>query len=357
MAFNLFAWSKQRKMQIRRLFFLGIVTLGLATLATKADAAGTVQLELLGDAKGSAMVFQEWMQLLGKAGIQNVRIRVASDSDNPGIETKGTADSPVYIVTGVVASRDELLLPGGRFRRSDVGRLTQWLNDLAQHGPNAGKEKKAVLGLTAAQLERAMAELSPPVGFATKGMSCRQVVEKIGDRLKSPLKLDGEAAEALADQTVDDELTDLSRGTALAHVLRLAGYGLTPTATDDGLTYAVTKVQSGREVWPVGWPSEKRPQESVPALFEFLNVNVRNVSAATALDTIAKRLKTPVLVDRSLLTRYKIDPAKAMVSLPGKRTTYSIALRTLLSQAKMKFEVRHDEAGTPLLWVTSVKPG
>jgi hypothetical protein len=344
-------------MQIRRLFFMGVTALGLATLTVRADAAGTVQLELVGDAKGSAMVFQEWMQLLGKAGIQNVRIRVATDADNPGIETKGDAANPLYIVTGVVASRDELLLPGGRFRRSDVGRLAQWLSDLAQHGPNAGKEKKAALGLTVAQLGKAMAELSPPVGFAAKGMTCRQVAEKIGDRMKSRLKLDDEASEALAAQKVEDDLTELSQGTALAHVLRLAGYGLAPVATDDSLTYAVTKVSSGREVWPVGWPSDKKPQEAVPALFEFLNVNVRGVSAATALDAIAKRLKTPFLVDRSLLARYGIDPAKVMVSLPSKRTTYSIALRSLLFQARMKFEVRRDEAGTPLLWVTSVKPG
>ena len=46
-----------------------------------------------------------------------------------------------------------------------------------------------------------------------------------------------------------------------------------------------------------------------------------------------------------------------MVSLPHGRTTYSLALRKLLAKAGMKFEVRYDEAGTPLLWVTSLKPG
>lgn len=343
-------------MQNNRVLLLGVGLLGLTSLVATARAAGTVQLELVGDAKGSAMVFQEWVQLLGKAGIRNVRIRVASDADTPGIETRGTPDQPVYVVTGVVASRDLLLLPGGRFRRGDVGRLAQWLNDVAERGPTAGNEKTVALGLTAVQLDRAKAELSAPVGFSTQGMNGRQTVEKIADGMKSSLKLDRAAAEALADEKVEDDLAQLSQGTALAYLLRLAGYGLVPSATGDGIRFAVEKTRPGLDVWPVGWTSEERPQESLPALFEFLNVNVRNVPAATALDAIAKRLKTPTLVDRSALTRHGIDPAKTMVSLPNKRTTYSLALRGLLFQARMKYEVRCDEAGRPFLWVTSVKP-
>jgi hypothetical protein len=295
--------------------------------------------------------------LLGKAGIRNVRLRAATDSDNVGIETQGDADSPIYRVIGVVSSRDELLLPGGRFRRSEVGRLAQWLNDLAEHGPDARKQRKAAFGLSAAQFDRVRADLAMPVGFATQGMTGQQVVQKIARRLKLPLKLDAETTQALADGKLGDELIDLSCGTALACVLRSAGYGLAPRDTGGELAYAVVKARADLEVWPVGWASEKTPQEILPALFEFLNVNVQNVSAATALDAIAKRVKTPMLIDHSALARHGIDPAKAMVSLPRGRTTYSLALRRLLFKAGMKFEVRCDEAGTPLLWITSLKPG
>ena len=330
-----------------------LVLLSLVAVALPADAAGSVQLELVGDAQGASMAFQEWAELLGKAGIRNVRLRAAQDSDKVGIETQGTAQSPIYLVTGVVRSRDELLLPGGRFRRSEVARLAQWLDDLAENGPAAGKQQKAPLGLSASQFDKIRDDLATPVGFATHGMTGQQAVQKITERLKLPLTLETEAARALADEKLDEDLSGLSCGTALAYVLRLAGYGLLPHAAG----YAAVKARADLEVWPVGWAPKTPPQQGVPALFEFHNVNVQNVSAATALETIAKRLKTPVLIDHAALARHGIDPAKAMVSLPRSRTTYSQALRRLLFQAGMKFEVRHDEAGTPLLWITSVKPG
>jgi hypothetical protein len=338
---------------------LGLLSLLLSLIfaVATADAAGTVQLDLVGDTQESAMAFQDWAQLLGKAGIHNVRLRTAQDSVKVGIEAEGTDQNPIYVVTGVVRSRDELILPGGRFRRSEVARLTQWLNDLAERGPAAVRPQKGPFGLSAAQFDKVRDDLSLPVGFATGGMTCQRVVEQIARRLRLPLKLDPETAQALADEKVDEDLSGLSCGTALAYVLRSAGYGLLPQAADGVLTHAVVKIRAGLEVWPVGWASEKTPQQGLPALFEFLNVNVQNVSAATLLDTIAKRLNTPLLIDHGALARHGIDPAKAMVSLPRSRTTYSLALRKLLFQAGMKFDVRYDEAGTPFLWIIPVKPG
>ena len=203
------------------------------------------------------MAFQEWAELLGKAGIRNVRLRSAQDSDKVGIETQGTPQSPIYVVTGVVRSRDELLLPGGRFRRSEVARLAQWLDDLAENGPAAGRQQKAAFGLSASQFDKIREDLATPVGFATQGMTCQQAVQKMAERLKLPLKLETEAARALADEKLDEDLSGLSCGTALAYVLRLAGYGLLPHAAG----YAVVKARADIEVWPVGWTPETPPQQ------------------------------------------------------------------------------------------------
>jgi len=332
----------------------------LAIMAGPCRAAGTVQLNLIGDARGSALLFQEWAQVLGKAGIQNIRIRPAEDSDKLGIETLGAADQPIYVVTGILRSRDELLMPSGRFQRGDVGRLKQWLDDLAEHGPAAGKdsgkEEKAAFGLTPAQFDRIRKDLATPVGFATRGITCQRAVEKIAGRLKLPVKLDGDIARALADQTIGEELGDLSCGTALAYVLRSAGCGFLPRAAGNDVDLLAVNARKDLELWPVGWPAEESSQQRLPVMFEFLNVNVQNVSAAKAVEAIAKRMKTPALLDHAALARHGIDPAKAMVSLPRSRTTYSLALRRLLAKAGMKFEVRYDEAGAPLLWITSLKP-
>jgi len=142
----------------------------------------------------------------------------------------------------------------------------------------------------------------------------------------------------------------------LAYVLRSAGCGLLPNASDGRLDYTAVKLRADAETWPVGWPSSDSPQQTLPALFEFLNVNIQNVPAATALEAIAKRVKTPVLFDYAALAKHNITPAKKTVTLPKNRTTYGLALRKLLFQAGMKFEVRRDDAGMPFLWITSVKP-
>jgi hypothetical protein len=335
---------------------IGVSILCAATIyATPARAAGTVRLELVGEPLVSAMAFQEWAQLLGQAGIRNVRFRTAEAPDQPGIQTRGTSENPVYLVTGRVRSRDELLLPGGHFGRGDVSRLAQWLSELAKDGPNPRKETKGVFGLTEAQFSRLRAELAEPVGFSTQGVARFQVAGDIAGRMKVPVELGGMAA-AIGEDRLAEELSELSRGTALAYVLRLAGYTLLPRTAGGELICGVVKARTDLETWPVGWPSEKTPAETLPALFEFLTVNVQNVSTATAIEAIASRLKTPILIDHFAIARQGIDPSKVMVSLPRVRTTHSLALQKLLAPARLKFDVRLDEAGIPFLWVTTIKP-
>lgn len=342
-------------MQRRRFLpLLSLIT--LAAFALPAWAKGTVQLELIGDAQGSAMLFQEWGQALGQAGIRNVRIRGAQETDKVGIETLGTADSPVYVVTGKILSHDELQLPGGRFRRSEAARLAQWLKDLAERGPTAGKEEKVAFGLSAAEFQKVRADLATSVGSPTQGLTRRQVVQNIAARLKLPLKLDADVARALSDDKVVEDLGNFACGTALAYVLRPAGYCLVPHAAGGETAYMVVKSQPKLEVWQVGWAPERPANEIVPGLFEFRDVNVQNAAASALLEAVGQRIKTPVLIDHNALARHGIDPAKAMVTLPRSKTTYSIALRKLLFQAGMKYEVRCDEAGMPFLWISSVKP-
>ncbi len=231
-----------------------------------------------------------------------MRIRVANDSDKLGIDVQGTAENPIYVVTGIVESRDELVPPGGRYRRGDMARLAQWLKDLAERGPNARKEEKAAFGLSASQFSRVRKDLAAPVGFSTQGMTCRQVVEKIAGRLAVPLKLDAETARTLADDKVENELTELTCGTALACALRASGYGLVPRNADGQIAYVVVKLDRDVEAWPVGWElSDQSPRDALPVLYEFHNVNLTNVPAATALEAIAKLVKSPMLIDRFAL--------------------------------------------------------
>ena len=154
-------------MHIRHFLLPSLLLIGLLAAVAPARAGGTVELNLVGDAQGSAMAFQEWAQALGKAGIRNVRIRSGTEDDKPGIVTEGDADRPVYVVTGVIKSRDEIVLPGARFRRGDMARLAAWLKDLAENGPSAGREAKSPLGLSGADFSKVRKDLAATVGFST----------------------------------------------------------------------------------------------------------------------------------------------------------------------------------------------
>ena len=63
-----------------------------------------------------------------------------------------------------------------------------------------------------------------------------------------------------------------------------------------------------------------------------------------------------MLVDTNALAHHEIDLDKVLLTHPRSRTVYGIALRKLLFQAKLKYEVRLDDAGKPFLWITTIRP-
>lgn len=319
-----------------------------------ARSSGIVRLELVGDPQGVGRTFHQWAEALDRAGVRNVRLRAAEDGERPTIEQLPGGDRSAYRVVGLVVSHDEVILPGRRFKRSQAAELKAWLDDLAARGPADAREPVGAFGLTGAQFTALHDDAAQPVGFATAKLNRKEVVERIAQRLKHPILLDAAAARVLAEDTLAEELQNLSAGTALAYVLRAPGFCLRPQAEGGRLRWSVVAARPGLEVWPVGWPV-KTPNQALPGIFEFLNVNLQNAPAADALNAIAGRLNVPVLIDHNAVARHGLDVRKPVTVPPG-RTTYSLALRKALSQAGLQFEIRADEADRPFLWVTSIKP-
>lgn len=319
-------------------------------------AAGQVQLELLTDQNVSITAQQEWLRRLAQAGVTGFRIRVKQPSDKPGVEVRGTGDTQIYAVTGVIVSDNEVVLPGARFKVTNLAPLRQWLDELARQGPPERRPPQSAFGLDLPQFERVHADLARPVGFDTAGVSRRQVLQKIAGQVQLPLRLDAHRLKTTDEDQVSEDLSGLSCGTALAYVLRPMGWCLVPQAGGSGPEYAVVPSSPELKAWPVGWQPDKPERELLPALYEFLNVNVQNVAVTEVLKAVSKRLEVPVLWDYSALARHGIQPEKAIVNLPKTRTTYSLLLRKVLFQARLKSEVRVDEAGKPFLWVTTIKP-
>lgn len=323
--------------------------------APAVEAAGRVELIVVGENQVGGD-FHAWMELLGQAGAVGVRMRAPLPTDRLGLEVQGSAERPVYVVTAMLTPQGELILPGGRFRRSDAALIGRWIKDLAENGPPDRREARGAFGLTAAALEQVHKQLAQPLLDATQDKSRWEVARAIGRQLQTTLVLSAAQQQVLEADKVTEELVGLSCGTALAFVLRPAGLSLIPQARGSQIGYAVVAAERGVQVWPVGATPEKPPRDVLPALFDFLPVNIQNVSAKTAIDAIGKRLQVPVLIDHNALARHGIDADKVNVALTPGKSTYSLILQKVLFQARLKMEVRVDEADKPFLWITTLKP-
>ena len=331
-----------------------IIACVLSAGARAALAAGQVGLEVVTEERVSLTAQQEWGRRLAQAGLSNVRFRTKQVADKMEIRNLGTESAPLYQVVAVLAPDETLLVPGARFRASDVAQLKSWLDDMARNGPLENRPAKTAFGLEVAQFQQAEKDLSQLVGFPTAGVSRQEAIRRILRQLSAPVRSMPERLPE--DDKVVEELGGLSCGTALACLLRPIGLCLIPQAERGGVNYSITASKPGEEVWPVGWPPEKRPADVVPGMMEFLNANVQGVPVTKVIDAVCGRLKLPVLWDRNALARWGIDAEKAIVNLPKSRTTYSILLRKALFQAHLKSEVRMDEAGHPFVWITTIKP-
>ena len=332
-----------------------------AVPAHAGPAAGTVELELVGDTHGTAMTFQGWARALEAAGIRDVRMRTAEELGPPSIEVHGNTDRPIYVVTGIVRSASELDLPGRRFRRSELSQLAQWLKDIAANGPPEQREARSAFGLTASQFARVRKDLATPVGFSTKGMRRTEVFEKIAGQLKFPAQTRRRRAAGVRRRQGRRRVGRLERGTALACTLRAAGYlsGAAPGRGRNGL--CGRRGPEGTRSVADRLGTREAGRYRCACIVRMHDINMQNVPVTKAIEAIGKRVKMPILLDHNAMERQGIEPDKTNVAMPRTRTSYSVALRHLLFQRRdkhdpsLKHEIRCDEAGTPLIWITSAK--
>ncbi|HEV3340749.1 MAG TPA: hypothetical protein VG125_10350 [Pirellulales bacterium] len=338
-----------------------LLATAFAAIGEAAQGQARVELELATSSAFPATAQQEWYRLLSELGVDGLRIRKAQSEDKVEVKVAGSKQAPVYRVVGRLASGNQLELPGGKFALHDRAGLSKWLAKLRAEGPEAsgGGGATTPFGLNAKQLAAANADLAAPVAFDTKGITPAEFLEKLAPALKYPLNVDRATKQRLAHaEPIGDQLQGLASGTALAYALRSQGLGLLPRIGETKkLEYAVVKPGGAQAAWPVGWPlQDRKPIDLLPELFEHRNAEIDDFPLAETLEAICDKLKTPVLYDHYALARQGIDAAKVNVKFPASRTWYAKVLEKVLHQAKLKGEWRVDEAGKPLLWVTTLKP-
>jgi hypothetical protein len=312
-----------------------------------------VSMELVTEAGLAITGPQQWYKLLTGLGVEDLQIGSGNRADEPQIEERTLRGVKSYRLKGVIAANGTLKLPGGSFTTRDSAELKQYLAKLADAGEEGVKAKPTAFGLLPSQLAEVNQNLKRRVDFNTKGLSGSDALERLHGSLRLPMVFEPGATAALAEVTLDDEMKGLASGTAMAAILRPAGLTFRPERLEGGrLSYRVQKADAKSPGWPVGWQPEAAPGKVLPDLFESINAQIDDTPLAEVLSSIAERLKTPLLYDHNSLALKDIDPNALRSNLPAKRLPYALILRGVLSAAKLKYELRVDEAGKPFFWIT-----
>jgi len=325
--------------------------------AVPAIAAPRVELELITEPGFPTTGSHKWLAMFRELKVANLRIRSAGPSEKVEIRRRGSGNSTVYQVTGLLTTRNTLRLPGGEFRYGDKPGIARWITKLKEGGESGLHEAPGPFGLTATQVVAVHEALSMPVTFSTKGQNSYDTMKKIADGLALSFVADHGAMGVMAGgKPVRDELQKLSAGTALAAILRPLGLALVPKKQPGGeIKLHITDVRGAPESWPVGWPSELPPRETLPDLFKFLPVEIEDQPLAEVFGIIGSRVKAPFLYDHNSLAQHGIEPAEVKVSHPRVRTYYRRIIDRLANQAKLKSDLRVDEAGKPFMWISSIR--
>jgi hypothetical protein len=330
------------------------ICLVIATMTTRVvDAQPRIDFELVTEQGFPLTGARTWTELFRDFERTTIRVRSGRPGEQPDVENRGTDENPSYHVVGILSNRNRLKLPSSRsFTVSDRAMIARWIDELRTNGATMSSGIGA-FGLTKPALLGFHERLQLPANFSTKGVRAGDVARKLVQALKIEFQVTPAAHGRFTGQhRCENELKGVSTGTALATVLQPLGLVLAPQRVASQVVLRISTDEEAEEHWPIGWPSDNSPFKTAPALFEYLTFEIGDVSLQQALDAIQKRVEVPFLVDRPSLARLEIDMSEAQVSFERKRTFYKKVLNNLLFQAHLTSDLRIDEAGNPLLWIT-----
>jgi hypothetical protein len=298
---------------------------------------------------------QEWLQQFTRLGVDNVQIRSQRRGDSPQLESIGSPERPRYRLVGVLDSRNRLQFPGKQFTARDTARLSDYLKNVAGDGAEGVLAPRGQFGLTEKQYAAVRANLDVAVDFATVDESLADVLNRFDAALELPLVIDPGAGEVIAgSELACDDVSQLTRGTALALLLEQRGLALMPIK-QRGEEVELRIIKPGEnsvESWPVGWAIEGNQRTAAPKMFEFLTFEVAEHTLAQTVDALAPRIGMPIFWNHAKLANEGIDPQTIKVKLARSKSYHKRILDRLLFQARLKGDIRIDEAGTVFYWIS-----
>jgi hypothetical protein len=354
-------------------------------LTAAASAGPSVEITSLAGSHSTAP--QEWLQRLAEAGAGSTRI-VSGGTAEPRLEELGKTASraPLVKVYAVLTREGLLVLPGSngaeRFRPSDRAKLKEYFDRLTSRGAEAVTVPRGKYGLTEAEFTDLFTRLQAPMPKLPEGATLADAVNAAERAARVTIEIDAALRDVLRTKSeVAASVEGLSTGAALAAVLKQEGLALRPEAAALGepptsvggvnnsrrtppiniggspVALRVVASRDTKDAWPVGYDPEGTPTQTAPGLMSFLTIDIEGYTLAEALEALGPRVKwqdkpLPIVWDHFTLRLNAIDPATVEVRFSKKRTFYKSLFDNLASQARLKLDLRVDEAGTPFLWLT-----
>ncbi|GIW93515.1 MAG: hypothetical protein KatS3mg110_1556 [Pirellulaceae bacterium] len=325
-------------------------------LAGQATAAGTqpqvpIYFELIMDRGFPVGEERVWLEQLAKIPGVSIRIRAAELGEQPKIEREGRG----WRVLGRLTAANRLVLPGAQFALGDQAALAGYVTRLRNDGPDAVTLPPGPFGLTEQNFKELFEKLQPPVGQSTANMPVDEFVRMVARRSGLAIEPAPDVLAQWATSRVQDELSELSLGTALAAAVRPWGWVVTVDRSGGMTRLRVVPPDQARGYWPIGYQPEGTVRRTLPALFTFLTVEITDTPLSDVLEAVRGRLRVPILVDHNGLAREGIRLEEVQVTLPSTRTYYKRILDQALSKARLRVELRVDEGGRPFLWVVPIR--
>lgn len=298
---------------------------------------------------------QEWGRVLQELGYAP-RFRAPEPGEKMRIEQQQRAGRSVVVVVGGMTPSGAITIGNRDYSVTDKAELEKLLKNLQESGSEEpGKDPR--WGLTEQQFAQLRELLRPPLTGSVKLSTPGVTLRALGLPRSLPVTWSEGAFEwslkpAPKNAPAEIELTDVSRGTAIAIILAQYGLGFRPVLTRSGFALEVVAGGEGDNLWPIGWKTEEQTADLVPRYLRSLPFAVEDADVEVVIETIADHLEIPSFYSTASLSAGGVTPADLLYSRDGKISPFRM-LREMGEKLGLGFSVRADEAGRVFLWVTT----
>lgn len=299
---------------------------------------------------------QRWGPVFQRLG-ESVRFRQPLLDDRPDVTETTRGRTRLVTITGELKPDGTLAFPGKSFRLSETRRLAEWIQELRTYGAQGAPDGKPGFGLSGTQLEQLLRSLEVTVHEEVGGDSILKAVPRLGFPDSLPVRFSSAAEERLvrlpSGIVAPHGLKGMSRGTALAILLRRAGLGFRPGRTPAGtLQLLVVPAEESDGLWPIGWPLDRPPVQAAPEYVSLKVFDLDDEPLTDVLESAREETGIRILIDVRGIAEADVDFESMTVTQRPRRMTWA-GLLDRGTFPDLMAELLQDEAGRPFVWLTT----